>query len=82
MEENWCCLAISIIMSCTPEQAFQMFQNGKKPQVRLDERDYKAIAFYKQKNGMTWKDIGKLFGIQESTIFKRFKRYNTGRIAI
>lgn len=81
MEENWCSLAICIIVTCTPEQAFAMYADGKRHQVKLDSIDLKAIERYKEL-GLTWKQIGDLFGLQESTVFKRFKRYSAGRVAV
>lgn len=74
MEENWYSLAISIIRKVTPEQAFGLFNNGKKPPIRLENQELKAMGLYK-KLGLTWKQIGEMYGLEESGAFNRYKRY-------
>ena len=78
MEENWCCLAISILTDCTPEQAVVIFEFGNnrknKPTIRLSKEDFEGIREHKN-NGLTWKYIGELFGLSESGVLKRFKKY-------
>ncbi len=78
MEENWCCLAISILCNCTPEQAEVIYEFGKnrkqKPRVKLEQEDLEGMRKHREE-GLTWKQVGDLFGLSESGAFKRFKRY-------
>ncbi len=65
---------ICIITGCTPEQAFEMFTSGKKPQLHLDTKDLEAMGQYKE-NGLTWEQIGELFGLSKHAAFRRYKRF-------
>ncbi len=80
MEENWCSLAICILIPCTPEQAFEMYVDGKKHNQKLSNQDYDDIEKYRQM-GVTWKELGCLFHMKESSIFKCYKRHKE-RIAV
>lgn len=57
-----------------------MFADGKKGNQKLSNEDYEAIEKYKEM-GVTWKQLGSLFHMQESNIFKRYRKYKE-RIAI
>lgn len=83
MEENWYSLAISIVRKVTPEQAFGLLNNGKKPPIKLVNQELKAMGLYKRL-GLTWKQIGEMYGLEESGAYKRYKRYKklTSKVAI
>ena len=65
---------ICIVIGCTPEQAFEMYTSGKKPQLNLNNEDLEAMGQYKE-NGFTWEQIGELFGLSRQAALRRYKYY-------
>jgi len=67
---NWCALAICILKrSCeSPEMAFALIDGDKKPSV-----DIKTLV--ELKKSMTYKELGRLYGLKPDAVYNRIRRY-------
>ncbi|MBE6067974.1 MAG: hypothetical protein E7211_09825 [Clostridium lundense] len=75
MNENWCALCIAIIKNTTPEQAFEYYLNGKRG-VNKTLTNEDVLDMIKFKNeGMTYKEIGQMYGSNWNTVRCRIKYY-------
>lgn len=77
MEENWCALAIAILLKQPPETSFQILEEGKKNQGRsaLDCKDTLDMISFREQ-GLTYREIGEMYGLKEYVVYKRIKYYN------
>ncbi len=72
MRENWYALFVAIEREVTVEQAFEIYAHGElknKLITKDDERDMQQM----KKQGMTYKDIGKIYGVTACTVCHRIK---------
>jgi ATP-dependent protease Clp ATPase subunit len=76
MKENYYALLICILRPLTIEQSFNIME-GKVTKVQnkwIRKDDVEDMIRMKQ-YGMTYKAIGKLFGLKKDAVHKRIKRY-------
>lgn len=73
MRENWYALFIAIKLKVTVEQAFKIFEDGslKKSKLITEEDEKDMIAMKKQ--GITYKEIGMIYGVTDSTVCHKIK---------
>jgi DNA invertase Pin-like site-specific DNA recombinase len=75
MPENYCALAISIIKGCSPEQAFDLYYEGRMLPISLtDKRAETEDMIALNCKGMSFAEIGDIFGLARGTVGKRIKR--------
>lgn len=75
MNENYYVLAVCIFQKCTPEQAFQLFETGKKNRTKKGEAMKDAAEMVRlREQGMTYAAIGELYGMNKDAVFRRIKR--------
>jgi len=75
VKENYYALAVSILCKCTPEQAFELLETGKKK--RAKRGTYLDVAPELQKyreQGLSYEAIGELYGMSKDWVFARLKR--------
>lgn len=58
---NWICLAIAIVKGCTPEQAFEAWEDGIKPHTTWTEDD-KRFCVWARRHGMTNGEVAEALG--------------------
>lgn len=74
--EGYLALAVSILGKCPPEQAFSRLEHGFKPgsgghnRSTLNELDTFDMALFRER-GMTWTEIGEIFGIRPSAACRK-----------
>lgn len=67
MNENWCSFFIATQFNVTPEQAFEIYWDGKK---------YEVLNMIKlRQEGLKYKEIGKIYGISSNAVYRRIKYY-------
>lgn len=71
MEFNWCALAVAILKNVLPEQAFELMERNVKLTVSND--DVPDMIKMRQQ-GMTFRQIGDVYGLTASNIFTRIKK--------
>ncbi|WP_090445258.1 hypothetical protein [Natronincola peptidivorans] len=75
LQDNYSTLLIAIFCNCSIETAFRKLDNpnSKKP-AQLTQNDVEDM--YKLKlQGLTYKEIGEIYYIDQHVVFKRIKRY-------
>jgi DNA invertase Pin-like site-specific DNA recombinase len=79
LNESWCALFIAIYYNITPEQAFETFWKGKVNRINrsLTKDDELEMTRLKQQ-GMTYKEIGDIYGISDHAVYKRIKYRRKG----
>ena len=77
MNECWCALAVAVLSQnySTPEMAFECLVNGRKlkKNIMLTDADFEDML--KMKDYLTYKEIGDIYGLEESSAFRRMKKY-------
>lgn len=71
MQDNWYALIVSILKGVLPEQAFELMENNTYKPLYGSDHTSDMIKMHEQ--GMTYRDIGEIYGISESAICKRIK---------
>ena len=75
MNENYYALAVAIINGCTPEHAFEMLDTGHiTKKYDKDQSEAAEMAAIKAQ-GLTYKQIGEIFGISDQAAYRRIRRY-------
>lgn len=76
MKENYYALAICIMKQCTPEQAFELMNTGKKKRTRKGEalKDAADMIRLRDNQHMTYVAIGELYGLDKDAVYRRIKR--------
>lgn len=79
LDESWCALFIAIYYGLTPDQAFKTFWTGKISKVNksLTKEDELEMIRLKQQ-GITYKEIGAIYGISDNAVYKRIKYRRKG----
>jgi DNA invertase Pin-like site-specific DNA recombinase len=74
MEENWCAFFIATQLEVTPEQAFELYRDGKLGRYNrnITQVDVLEMISFKE-NGMTYKEIGYMYGISSNAVYRRIK---------
>lgn len=74
-QENYCALALSIVSDCFPETAFAKLESPRPCLVNkiILPEDINLMKRY-QKRGLTYKQIGDLFGLSMDVVYSRIKR--------
>jgi hypothetical protein len=79
IEENWCALALSILTKRKPEQSLDYIHHGKRLSVHYASRSDVELdieeMFEMWQDGMFYRKIGEVFGLTESTVNNRIRRY-------
>jgi len=82
MDENWCALCLAIIKSFTPEQSFEVL--NRKPGIKqkhnksITKLDVEQMIRYRKTK--TYKEIGEMFGLKDTAVYKRIKDYKAKRV--
>lgn len=80
MEENWCALFIATQFVVTPEQAFEIFDNGKKnPQNRDITKEDQLQIERLRKQGIKYSEIGEMYGLSTNAVYRRIKYWEKKR---
>lgn len=80
MEENWCALFIATQYIVTPEQAFQIYWDGKKKKYANDIDKNEVFDMIKlKKDGLKYKEIGEMYGISSNAVYRRIEYYTKKR---
>jgi len=77
-QENYCALALSIVKGYFPETAFAKLESPHPHTVDniILPEDINLMKRYR-KRGLTYKQIGNLFGLSMDVVYSRIKRNNT-----
>lgn len=83
MNECWCAFALALISQnyLTPEKAFERLDNGKPKKRAWYDAPHKEITrqdvedMIRMKETMTYKDIGKIYGMKADAVYTRIRRY-------
>lgn len=73
MKENYYALMVAILKPCTPEQAFELMKNSSARKKHINVNP-EVLIFHKN-DGMTYKEIGEMFGITDCAVYIIIKRY-------
>lgn len=78
--EGWIALGIAILSKgyLTPETAFLKLFDGCMSQLPFTDEDTQDMIKLRGK-GISFKEIGKMYGISDSTAFNRIKRFEKKR---
>jgi DNA invertase Pin-like site-specific DNA recombinase len=75
MEENFYALAVSILRKCTPEQAFELLETGKKHRAKRGTYLDAVPELRKlREQGLSYEAIGELYGMSKDWVYARLKR--------
>jgi hypothetical protein len=82
MNDNWAALCVSIVKGVSPEVAFLLLNNPgiKNYGYAFTDEDTKDMVEFK-KQGLTYKEIADIYGLNKDMIFRRIKRFNKRRLA-
>lgn len=74
-QENYCALALSIIDGCFPETAFAKLESAHPGAIKtvILPEDISLMQKYR-KRGLTYKQIGDIFGLSMDVVYSRIKR--------
>jgi len=75
LNENWYALCIAIILKTPPETSFQLLGVGKKRSMSVLNFDDTIDMINFKSEGLTYKQIGEMYGISESAACKRMSYY-------
>lgn len=76
MEENWRAFYIATQREVTPEQAFELYRNGKLGRSNRTISQDEVIDMISFKaNGMTYKEIGNMYGLTLTAVYQRIRYY-------
>jgi DNA-directed RNA polymerase specialized sigma24 family protein len=76
MQDNWYALVIAILFKQPPETAFQILEEGERNMnySKLTELDTLDMIKFREE-GITYREIGEMYGISESAAYKRIMYY-------
>lgn len=75
MKENYYALAVCILRNCTPEQAFQLLETGKKKRVKKGTcLDVVPERQKLREQGLSYKAIGEIYGMSKDGVYIRLKK--------
>ncbi len=80
LKPNYYALMIAVFGECTPEKAFYAFEKAKQIKKKINNSNptitkEDEVDMYLMKNqGFTYKQIGKIYGISETSVYRRVKR--------
>lgn len=76
LKDNYIALAMSILTGWTADQCFTYLDTMRRPiqNRNIAEKDIEHMVQLKQQ-GMTYRQIGEMFGLSSGAVFKRVKRY-------
>jgi len=76
-QENYCALALSIVIDCFPETAFAKLESPRPDTINkiILPEDISLMERYR-KRGLTYKQIGNIFGLHKDVVYSRIKRSN------
>lgn len=75
MNENWYALCIAIMLKMPPETAFQVLDIGQRNRKSVLNFDDTRDMLKLKSDGLTYKQIGVMYGISESAACKRMSYY-------
>lgn len=81
MNECWSAFALALIshVYLTPERAFEQLNVGEKPRKKAGQRKEitagDVIDMVEMKETMTYKEIGKIYGLKADAVYGRIRRY-------
>ena len=74
--ENVAAMYIAILRDdvFTPEQAFRVLENKDIERHKVSDADVRDM-FEMRKQGMTYREIGEIYGLHHSRVYRRIKNY-------
>ena len=80
---NYYALTVAILRGCTPEQAAELLETGRLRRGRIVNTDNLADDVAEmidlKASGLTYKQVGEMFGCSADTVYTRIRRA-TGRL--
>lgn len=73
MDENWGSFCLAILTNCTVEQAFARWEGINDYNNSITQDDVKDMM--QMRKSMTYRQIGEIYGISDSAVYKRLKRF-------
>ncbi|MDI3534799.1 MAG: hypothetical protein PWQ82_1164 [Thermosediminibacterales bacterium] len=70
---NYYALMVAIFRKCTPEQAFELLENGKLKRMKLNNDDIAYMVELKKE--LTYKEIGEMYGLSPDAVHNRIRRF-------
>ncbi|MHB1421264.1 MAG: hypothetical protein ACYCX4_17080 [Bacillota bacterium] len=70
---NYYALTVAILTGCLPEIAFDKL-DGRRIKKRTEYTQDASDMLQLRESGVTYKDIGEMYGLKKSTVFMRLKR--------
>ena len=76
VDHNWAAFALAIIKPISPELAFRVIEEGPAVIRSLEGRDaINEEMLQLKRSGLTWEQVGAVFGVSDSAAYRRVKRY-------
>ena len=72
--DGWMALCIAILRCVPQHEAFRLLYNPAIKR-KWSEDDYLEIEELR-KSGESWRNIGEMFGINKSNVFRQYQRWN------
>lgn len=74
IELNYHALAVSILVNCIPETAFEKLQSDKPSNVRaqITDSDWSDMVKLREQ-GVYYKDLEEIYCLDKATIFRKLK---------
>lgn len=76
--DGYYALAISIIKRTTPDEAFELLDNGCLPPRKMLEPD-EVAEMARLKETMTYRELAELYGMKRDAVYNRIRRFK-GRV--
>ncbi|MFA6941442.1 MAG: hypothetical protein WCQ54_10790 [Clostridiaceae bacterium] len=82
MDDNWCALFIATQLDVSPEIAFDLLTRREKPRTNklITDDDTKDMIALKSQ-GITYREIGAMYGLTDHAAYRRMKRFKDRRKA-
>lgn len=82
MDDNWCALFIATQLEVSPEVAFDLLDRREKPRTNklITDDDTKDMIALKAQ-GLTYKELGTMYGLTDRAAYRRIKRFKDRRKA-
>lgn len=75
--ENLYVLYIAIEKKLSVEKAFELYETGMVAKKKISKNDVEDMHQLK-KNGLTYREIGEIYAVNEDTIYRRLRKYKKG----
>lgn len=75
MQDNYYALTIAIVRGLPPEHALATIAGEQAP-FSITFAD--EMIFFRDKEKLSWKEVGEIFGIRAATAYRTVKRFRQG----